>query len=292
VKALRPLMDSDSEETTKTVVADLHREAAELANLSFGDCLLFVVAELYTTRAQEFVGMKSSFLGVEGHMAAWKGKRLSIQNHAAAAGAGLRAAGAAMKSIKTVKEIAEKNQDGNADPMANMTAKQLKATQDSLPVFLEAMWHVSVLDIERTLTNVTHKLCRDHSVPEDERAKRAEALLKVGDIFMEEALNKGGSKDPKAKVKEMVALFAPSMTPGAAPGGGEGAGAEGGDAKKDSDEAARKEREEMAGKAYTVEELRGMSVKQLKAVVAAKGVRDVDVVEKEELVQVIYALNP
>ena len=26
-----------------------------------------------------------------------------------------------------------------------------------MPTFLEAMWHVSVLDIERTLTEVTHK---------------------------------------------------------------------------------------------------------------------------------------
>ena len=136
-------------------------------------------------------------------MANLTGKKLSIQNHFAAGSAGVRAAGAAMRSFKTVKEIQEKQEKGgccetrthaarstpththphprrptrrcararvarlagpapaggtwtdrargfspprwsgetgpDADPMAGMTAKQLKATQDSLPVFLEAM---------------------------------------------------------------------------------------------------------------------------------------------------------
>ena len=141
VTLLQPLIDAETDEGRAQVEASLHSEAVELANLSFGDCLLFVVAELYTCRAevttglwaggcgtvgaldgtrlrhgwdtfaciaQEFVGMNASFLGVDGHLAAWKGKRLSMQNHAAAAGAGFRAVGAAFRSIKTVKEIAEK----------------------------------------------------------------------------------------------------------------------------------------------------------------------------------------
>ena len=117
--------------------------------------------------------------------------------------------------------------------LESLTPAQLKATQENLPVFLEAIWHVSVVDIERTLTAVTHKvseprradrsprmhalttacrplpahacahhgvrpppaqLCRDHSVDESTRLQRAHALRRIGAIFMEEALAKGGSK--------------------------------------------------------------------------------------------------
>ena len=106
------------------------------------------------------------------------------------------------------------------DVLGSLTPAQLKATQENLPVFLEAIWHVSVVDIERTLTAVTHKvseprradrsprmhalttacrpppaqLCRDHSVDESTRLQRAHALRRIGAIFMEEALAKGGSK--------------------------------------------------------------------------------------------------
>jgi len=44
------------------------------------------------------------------------------------------------------------------DVLGSLTPAQLKATQENLPVFLEAIWHVSVVDIERTLTAVTHKV--------------------------------------------------------------------------------------------------------------------------------------
>ena len=46
------------------------------------------------------------------------------------------------------------------DVLGSLTPAQLKATQENLPVFLEAIWHVSVVDIERTLTAVTHKVSR------------------------------------------------------------------------------------------------------------------------------------
>ena len=56
------------------------------------------------------------------------------------------------------------------------------------------MWHVSVVDIERTLGAVLHKACRDHSVDEATRNKRAEALRELGAIFMKASSSKGGSR--------------------------------------------------------------------------------------------------
>ena len=191
-----------------------------------GSCLLYVVAELYTMRAEEFLGYQSSPLGLTGHVAALRATSTSMQNHATAVGAGVRAAGAAIRTFKTVKEIADQQQKKDAetgkagagvgsgsssDPLSSLTPQQLKATQETLPIFLEAMWHVSVVDIERTLTASIYKVCRDHSVSAEQRLKRGEAIAHLGRIFMEESLSVGGSKDPKEKVGEMVQMIAPHM---------------------------------------------------------------------------------
>ena len=82
-----------------------------------------------------------------------------------------------MRTFSTVKEIADQQRKEAAesaavggetkpqgDPLGSLTPAQLKATQENLPVFLEAIWHVSVVDIERTLTAVTHKV-REPSRP-------------------------------------------------------------------------------------------------------------------------------
>ena len=122
-----------------------------------------MVAEIYALRSQEFVGYANGIMGIDGHIAAMRHKGVSVQNHVAAAGAGLRAASAAVRTYKIAKEIADKRaaEEGSAaqapPDMSALSPTQLKATQDSLPVFLEAMWHVSVVDIEHTLTEITHK---------------------------------------------------------------------------------------------------------------------------------------
>ncbi|KAL3903674.1 MAG: hypothetical protein SGPRY_011582, partial [Prymnesium sp.] len=276
VRLIEPLMVEDGDKDK--IQADLKKEAS---------CMLPLPA--FTA---EFAGVKS-FLQVESHIASLNSKWLSIQNHTAAAGAGIKAAGAAIRTFKTVKELADQQQaDGGStsDPMANMTPKQLKSTQESLPAFLEAMWHVSVLDIEKTLTNVTYKVFKDHSVPEDVRLRRAHAVLMVGKIFMEAAVASGGSKNPQKKVAEMIAMLTPSASTAGAASGSE----------NDKDVRSDRRKEEAADATpqagatmdqgqklskLSLEELRGMSVRQLKGVLVARQVDCVDMVEKEDLVQ-------
>ena len=98
-----------------------------------------MVAEIYALRSQEFVGYANGIMGIDGHIAAMRHKGVSVQNHVAAAGAGLRAASAAVRTYKTVKELADKAKEPQAqdehDPsgMGGMTSSQMKATQESLP---------------------------------------------------------------------------------------------------------------------------------------------------------------
>ena len=337
VEHIRPYMDGEVEMFTES----MKKEAQELLSVSFGSCLLYVVAELYTMRAQEYLGYQTSPLGLTGHMTSLRATGLSVQNHATAVGAGVRAAGAAIRTFKTVKEIADQNKDatqgggaqggggGGSDPLSSLTPQQLKATQETLPIFLEAMWHLSVVDIERTLTQSISKVCRDHSVTEQQRLQRGEAIALLGAIFMEQALAVGGSKDPKEKVGEMVQMIAPHMsgkpagpaTPGAPPAGGNGSA--GGDAGSGGGASARgggggsggsggaatggaatggaatggaatggvPSGEPSAVREYSLEELREMRVRDLKSLLHAYGVSEVEAVEKEELVEVVYALQ-
>ena len=263
-------------------------------------------------------------MGIDGHIAAMRGKGVSMQNHAAAAGAGLRAASAAVKTYKTVKELADKAKEPQdldeqaKDPtgMGGMSASQMKATQESLPVFLEAMWHVSVLDIERTLTMATQKVCRDHSVTDVVRKRRMEGIGILAEVFMAEAVSAGGSKDPKTKVAEMVAMVMPPSQPAApadaavgepsaAPpsyeshcstGASASASARGSASARAgagcaSARAAAAAQEPEPARTYTLEELRAMSVRELRRLMEANYVSAEDAVEKEEFVQILYALQ-
>ena len=279
----------------------LRTEAKELAAVSFGPCLLYVVAELYTCRAEEFLGYKTSLLGLGGHVAALNCTRLSVQNHASAAGAGIRAAGAAIRTFNTVREIAEQQKTSEQkpggspnDPLSQLTPSQLKATQENLPIFLEAIWHVSVVDIERTLSVAINKVTRDHSVTEEVRLKRGEAIGIMGAIFMEEAVSAGGSKDPSTKVTEMVQMIAPSMNPKQPgtekPSDASGAAGSSGPASA-SPERSSSGGEDTRKREYTLEELRAMKVKELKTLLHSYGVSEVEAVEKEEIVEVIFALQ-
>ena len=45
------------------------------------------------------------------------------------------------------------------------------------------MWNITLLDIEKTLSNVVHRVTNDHSIDDTTRAKRNEALILLGEVF-------------------------------------------------------------------------------------------------------------
>ena len=132
---------------------------------------------------------------------------------------------------------------------------------------------------------------------------------------MAEAVNAGGSKDPKTKVAEMVAMVMPTSPPtapaddaagepsvappsyeshrstrgsasarasgGAGAGAGEGAGGA----------SARAAAAAAAARTYTLDELRALPVRELKRLMQANEVSAEGAVEKEEFVQILYALQ-
>merc|ERR1711862_1035131 len=59
----------------------------------------------------------------------------------------------------------------------------MNSLEESLPVFLQTVWDVSVVDIENTLRTVCNKALKDISVPWQLRQRRAVAMLRMGRVF-------------------------------------------------------------------------------------------------------------
>ena len=63
----------------------------------------------------------------------------------------------------------------------------LDMMRESLPVFVDTLWSMSVYDLENTLRGVCTKVFRDISEGKERRKYRMEALLEMGTIFMRES---------------------------------------------------------------------------------------------------------
>merc|ERR1719171_1862604 len=55
--------------------------------------------------------------------------------------------------------------------------------EESLPMFLQAIWDVSCVDIESTVSHVCNKVLKDISIPWQLRVRRAQGLLRMGRVF-------------------------------------------------------------------------------------------------------------
>jgi len=75
-------------------------------------------------------------------------------------------------------------------------AEMNDAFKDCMPLFHDALWSATSLDVEFTLSRVIQKVLRDMSASKTVRRKRAEALLKLG-ILAQEPM-----KQQRQRVKE------------------------------------------------------------------------------------------
>jgi len=73
----------------------------------------------------------------------------------------------------------------NLEVMADTDAKKDAAAEilDNLPLLMDTLWNVSVLDIQSTLNSVCRRVLTDTSVSPEDRYQRAKTLSKVGAIF-------------------------------------------------------------------------------------------------------------
>lgn len=164
---------------------------------------------------------------------------------------------------------------------------------------LETMWTMSIIDVEGTLRKACRKLLKDSAVSKETRALRARGLITIGEGFQKFGkTSEEGLKEFRTKLKEEMDA------------GKKAQAAQEAHAKEASEKQATMEREaataaeaavkqaaedaylqaalqEMRVRKFSVEELKGMSVKQLKQVMELRDISSATFTDKQELVNEI-----
>jgi len=123
---------------------------------------------------------------------------------------GADSAGGATKNKKD-KQPGYNSAAGLHDLGPEAKARVESQFEQSIPSILEALWSVSVIDIEKTTREACKKVLDDNDVAPEEKTLRAKGLEIIGACFLEEAArqderaakvgeeSEAGSKAPSAK---------------------------------------------------------------------------------------------
>lgn len=156
------------------------QECAELAQVSFGGRLLRSIGWVYEFSAEQFLVSCWGNFTVDGQIQSWKDGTHSAEVK-------VKAMSSVAKSAFAVKEMTDAAGSGMSDEdqaKRDAAARQALSTlEGSLPVFLQAIWDISQMDIESTLCKVCDRALKDISVPWQIRYRRAIALKRLGQIF-------------------------------------------------------------------------------------------------------------
>lgn len=155
-------------------------EAADLVRSPFGGRLLRAIGAVYETAAEQWFTSLGGHFTVSSQWQSWKDSAQSAKGRFAAMASVARTA----MAVKKMHDEASQHMNEECQEKKDEGAKQAMASlEESLPVFLETIWHVSAVDIENTLRKVCDKVLKDISVPWQIRYRRAMALLRLGRVF-------------------------------------------------------------------------------------------------------------
>jgi curved DNA-binding protein CbpA len=161
-------------------------EAQELGGQPFGATLLHTVGTIYTLKAEQWLGSNSTFLGIGAAKANIRQRHHTAKSHVAAA----KAAWGAMQAARKFDDLDQFEEGSEAARQA-----EARAAAEQMPAMLNAMWRVTVIDVERTLKSVCTMVLEDESVPPEARKVRAEGMRRLGSLYSKAADHaQGGAK--------------------------------------------------------------------------------------------------
>mmetsp|Transcript_43378 Transcript_43378/g.135896 ORF Transcript_43378/g.135896 Transcript_43378/m.135896 type:complete len:623 (+) Transcript_43378:526-2394(+) len=189
------MADEDYEAHMRLVGLDL------VAN-EFGLRLLNVIGFCYNLAGEKQIGRQTG-LGLGGHYQSMRQKGHIMRNQIRAFGAGITAFRQQVAMQKAAEEqkasAQEETKDVEASADAKSDAKEAKAPETeeekakkeelnktqaaAAEGVVEALWRVSVLDVESTLRTALHKVLYDKGVPKEAITKRANGLIIIGNAF-------------------------------------------------------------------------------------------------------------
>jgi len=163
----------------------MHLEAVDLASAQFGPELLIALGEIYQLRAELYLADETvgRFTFSKRRLAAKHSgftlsHRFVLYKNAASSLLRVKEVHDCAKNLKTV--------DGEDDDAQRQAVEA--ALDGALPTFLRTAWAAVVTDIDGTIKEVGRKLLKDKSESWQIRLRRAEALQRLGEIFVEEGL--------------------------------------------------------------------------------------------------------
>lgn len=117
----------------------------------------------------------------------------NIAQSAHIAGTKVKLISSAVKMYQVAKQE-EKKEKGKAKLSSTNTSAS--ASEDSempnakaVGSLMETLWSFTVVDVESTLRSVCTKVLKDSSVPFEDRVKRGEGLLLMGQIFQQSGVS-------------------------------------------------------------------------------------------------------
>lgn len=179
-------------------------EAHDLVKTPFGGRLLRTLGTVYENAVEQYIGGLRGHFTLETQWAGWRetarsaSSRFNAMSSVAKSAYAIKTLHEATDSTKKAEETeAEGEAKEPEDPEAAKRAAEEKERrrraelervtrqhlEEQLPVFLQAIWDVSVVDIEDTVQKVCNKILKDVSVPWQLRLRRAQALARLGRTF-------------------------------------------------------------------------------------------------------------
>eukprot|EP00897_Mesotaenium_endlicherianum_P010117 jgi/Mesen1/9133/ME000058S08631 len=140
-------------------------EMEELRQQNFGRQMLRCIGYVYFHKAQVLLGLHHTVTSIPGYLLA-----LHQQGHA------FSTKYRAVSAVYKIQDLKKKTEAGGEDGEGEMPT-------ESLPVFLDSVWLISVLDIESTLRHVVELVVMDKTIIKGDREKRARGIMKLGKVF-------------------------------------------------------------------------------------------------------------
>eukprot|EP00397_Hematodinium_sp_SG-2012_P002305 GEMP01002311.1.p1 GENE.GEMP01002311.1~~GEMP01002311.1.p1 ORF type:complete len:855 (-),score=169.39 GEMP01002311.1:2103-4667(-) len=164
---------------------DAHHEADELKTASFGCQLLRTIGFAYENRAEQWLSEQA---GDYIDRAGWKESLNKTKQKVNVLSTITGAAFAAKRlHAKAAKLPSDDTEDVPDEVKHRQAAETMNELEQSLPLFLQTIWGLSAIEIDRTIMRVCKILVRDISAPWQVRVRRAKALLLLGRVFQETA---------------------------------------------------------------------------------------------------------
>uniref|UniRef100_A0A7S1IRL5 J domain-containing protein n=2 Tax=Eutreptiella gymnastica TaxID=73025 RepID=A0A7S1IRL5_9EUGL len=202
---LQAYTDGEREQFSKAMAAT----AQELAEVSFGEDMLHTIGYIYANQAEQALGHFGAKWEARGHAlktkfavagSAWK----MYRKYRATTKANKSEEAAASKAAGAEGEEGEQDEEAKAKEQQEKQEKQRTQELEMLPLFLETMWSVTLIDIENTVKAVCDKVLSDMSEGPEVRKLRADALLELGSIFSKAKSSKEGPKDFQKIMEEAI----------------------------------------------------------------------------------------